>query len=71
MALTVLFCVSVSVRAVSVEALTEASPAAQSSGRVNGTIRDENGDVLIGAFVYVKGTRNGVTTNMVNNPNYD
>lgn len=64
LALTVLFCVSVSVRAVSVEALTEASPAAQSSGRVNGTIRDENGDVLIGAFVYVKGTRNGVTTNM-------
>ena len=32
--------------------------------RITGTVTDENGDPLIGAYVYIKGTSVGTTTNL-------
>lgn len=37
---------------------------AVSSGRVKGVVRDANGDALVGAFVYEKGTKNGVVADL-------
>lgn len=38
--------------------------AASPSNLVSGVVKDENGDVLVGAFVSIKGTRTGVATNL-------
>ena len=44
-------------------AVIQAQPA-KSHGLVTGMVSDENGDALVGAFVYVKGTNNGVTADL-------
>ncbi len=46
---------------------SERTPTAPKDTKVSGKIRDDNGEPVVGAFVQVKGTQNGVTSDLDGN----